>query len=87
MAQPAGGILRRLIRQEQKAITREKPGSVEVGRRISHLASDIKIGLRLGAMMQSVDPSSRCELLYLIDPVGIERNMPLSRSGNQKNLV
>src|SRR5713101_2975279 len=40
-------------------------------------------------MMQSVDLSSRCELLgYLIDPVGIERHMPLDlRNGRIRILV
>ena len=33
-------------------------------------------GLSLRAMIQSVDISSPWELLYLIDLVGIERNMP-----------
>src|SRR3984893_8760764 len=39
-------------------------------------------------MMQSVDLSSRCELLcYLIDPVGIERNMPLDLHNSRKGIL
>jgi hypothetical protein len=36
-------------------------------------------------MVQAVDLSSRCEMLcYLIDPVGIERNMPLDLHNSRK---
>src|SRR6266853_126337 len=39
-------------------------------------------------MMQSVDLSSRCELLgYLIDPVGIERHMPLDLHNGRKRIL
>jgi hypothetical protein len=38
--------------------------------------------------IQSVDLSSRCELLrYLIDPVGIERNMPLDLHDSRKRIL
>src|SRR5216683_7968427 len=39
-------------------------------------------------MVQSVDLSSRCELLcYLIHPVGIERNMPLDLHNSRKRIL
>ena len=44
--------------------------------------------LSLGAMVQSVDLSSCCELLcYLIDPVGIERNVPLDLHNSKKRIL
>jgi len=44
-----------------------------------------QICLSLGAMVEAVDLSSRCELLcYLIDPVGIERNMPVDLHNSRK---
>jgi hypothetical protein len=39
-------------------------------------------------MIQSVDLSSRWKLLcYLIDPVGIERNMPLDLHNSRKRIL
>ena len=41
-----------------------------------------------GAILQSVNLSSRWELLcYLIDPVGIERNMPLDLHNSRKRIL
>src|SRR5207253_3247120 len=42
----------------------------------------------LGAMIQSVDLSSRWKsLCYLIDPVGIERNMPPDLHNSRKRIL
>jgi len=50
-------------------------------------SASFAIGLNLGAMIQSVDLSSRCQLLcYLIDPVGIERNMLLDLHNSRKRI-
>jgi hypothetical protein len=53
-----------------------------------HSKREFAIGLSLGAKIQSVDLSSRCELLcYLIDPVGIERNMPPYLHNSRKRIL
>src|ERR1700676_2416541 len=48
----------------------------------------IAIGLSLDAMILSIDLSSRWKLLcYLIDPVGIERDMPLDLHNSRERIL